>query len=150
MYRSILRPASVALMALLFTYAGFSKFLRLSLFNYQMHNQVFPLWMVPIITWTVPLMELIIVGLLFFPGMRQVGLWAAFLLMSLFSVYIGLVLLHVFHRIPCSCGGVINHLGWREHLLFNLFFTEVAWIGVWSGKKRVMAVEGRQQDVSPL
>lgn len=30
------------------------------------------------------------------------------------------------HNIPCSCGGILESLGWREHLYFNLAFIALA------------------------
>jgi putative oxidoreductase len=50
--------------------------------------------------------------------------------MLLFTVYTFLVLINVFGRRPCACGGVIENLTWGQHLVFNLFFVGVAIAGI--------------------
>lgn len=34
-------------------------------------------------------------------------------------------------RLPCSCGGVIALLSWKQHIAFNLFFLSLAVIGIY-------------------
>ena len=53
---------------------------------------------------------------------RLIGLYLSVTLLTLFSGYVLIVLLGAFGRIPCACGGVIELLGWKGHLVFNLFF----------------------------
>jgi hypothetical protein len=38
-------------------------------------------------------------------------------------------------KLPCSCGGVLKNLSWKEHLMFNFCFTAIAFIG-WRFSKK--------------
>ena len=38
-------------------------------------------------------------------------------------------------HLPCSCGGVIQHLTWGQHIVFNGFFIAVAATGI-AGRRR--------------
>jgi len=79
------------------------------------------------ISWTIPLVEIAISLLLFIPNFRRIGLLLSALLMSLFTLYIAYMLLFT-PALPCSCGGVLKNLGWKEHLVFNSCFTVLAFI----------------------
>jgi hypothetical protein len=52
-------------------------------------------------------------------------LYAAFSLMVMFTTYI-ICILTLSLYIPCSCGGVLEKLGWKEHLVFNIAFIILA------------------------
>jgi putative oxidoreductase len=119
------------LLILLFVYAAASKLLDPDRSRGQMMNQVFPAWVAGILVWAVPLAELITAGLLVFNRTALSGLYMALGLMSAFTIYIALVLLHVFGRVPCSCGGVLQKMGWVPHLFFNLFFLLLTVTGIY-------------------
>lgn len=76
-----------------------------------------------------PLLELTVSALLFFPKSRLLGLYASLILMAIFTIYIGYSLLSG-SNLPCSCGGVIQNLSWREHLLLNFTLTSLAAVGL--------------------
>lgn len=127
-----------SLLILLFVYTSVSKWLAFKTFIGQINNQPFPNWMTPIIVWTLPPVEIIISGLLMFERTQLLGFRAALILMSLFTIYTFLVLINVFGRTPCACGGVIESLSWPQHLVFNLFFVGVAIAGILLKKRRSM------------
>ncbi len=110
------------LLILLFTYTAVSKWLNMEAHLYAMRNQPFSRPLNNFLAYSIPVVEIITVILLLMQRTRLMGLLVAFILMLLFTGYVGMVLLHVFGRIPCSCGGVLEQLGWKEHLVFNLFF----------------------------
>ena len=66
----------------------------------------------------VPLTELGISLLLLLPQTRFAGLFLSFVLLVLFTSYLGYMVLYTPH-LPCSCGGVIGSLSWTEHMVFN-------------------------------
>jgi putative oxidoreductase len=136
MKRSTLVEIISAMLILLFLYTGVIKFLDFKVFIHDMDNQPFPNWMTPYLVWTIPTIEIIISIALLFNNTRKPGLWAACILMSLFSIYTAAVLLHFFDRVPCSCGGVIKNLTWKQHLLFNLFFEGISIAGILLINKR--------------
>lgn len=80
------------------------------------------------VSWLVPFTEIFIAFLLLRPGTRHMGFAGSFLLMLFFSFYIAWMLLFSPH-LPCSCGGIIGQLNWREHLIVNLLLTSLAAFG---------------------
>lgn len=73
----------------------------------------------------IPLVELTVSLLLVVPSVRKLGLYGAFILMCVFTTYVGYMIIFTPH-LPCSCGGVLKQLTWKQHLLFNAFFTLMA------------------------
>jgi putative oxidoreductase len=137
MKRKIVIEILSSLLILLFVYTSVSKWLAFKKFIGEMNNQPFPNWMTPVLVWTLPAAEVLIAGLLMFDRTQLIGFRASLILMLLFTVYTGLVLLNVFGRTPCSCGGVIEQLSWGQHLFFNLFFVAVALTGIWLKRKEL-------------
>ena len=110
------------LLILLFSYTAFAKLINIPLFTSEMHNQPMPLWFSSVLVYLLPVLEILIVIALLMDHYRLLGMMAALFLMLLFTAYTLLILLHVFPRVPCSCGGVIKQLSWKQHLAFNLVF----------------------------
>jgi putative oxidoreductase len=130
MKRKIIIEIISSLLILLFLYASVSKWLAFKLFMGEMNNQPFPNWMTPFLVWSIPFIEVIIAVGLIFEKTRIPALYASLLLMSAFTIYTIVVLLHAFKYIPCSCGGVIRKLTWPQHLFFNLFFVGISILGI--------------------
>ena len=122
---------AIFLLILLFVYTALSKLMDFQLFQSQMYNQTLPHGIATFLIWTLPGIELITGGLLFFENTRLYGFYLSSILMMLFTIYIGLVLLNFFDRVPCSCGGVIKALGWKLHFVFNIFFLLLSFIGIY-------------------
>lgn len=118
------------LVVLLFMYTATSKLLDMGRFAAELHNQPIPQTITPYLVWMIPSLEIIIAFLLIFEHTRLIGLCGSFMLMSVFTVYTALVLLRVFQRVPCSCGGVIRQLTWPGHLVFNICFVLISLIGI--------------------
>lgn len=110
---------------LLFVYAAVSKLLDFENFQVQIGQSpllsAFAGW----VAWGIPVLELIIVSLLVVPKSRLLGLIASFTLMVMFTVYI-VIILNFSSFVPCSCGGILEKMGWMEHLVFNLAFVLLA------------------------
>jgi putative oxidoreductase len=121
-YRANPAFAGTQLLILLFVYAACSKLLEFTRFQHQLYNQNIPHGLAATLAYTLPVAELTSAGLLVFDRSRFAGLLSGFLLLILFSGYIGLVLLGFWDRVPCSCGGILNHLSWTTHFIFNLAF----------------------------
>lgn len=71
------------------------------------------------VSYAVIVLELIIVTLLIFPKSNLLGLYSSTALMSAFTIYIFLIL-NYSEFVPCSCGGILEKMGWTEHLIFNI------------------------------
>jgi putative oxidoreductase len=82
-----------------------------------------------ILSFFLPGVELIIAILLFIPSMRLWGFAGSLFLMLSFTFYITYMIFFTPH-LPCSCGGVLAQMTWKQHLLFNIFFTALAVVGL--------------------
>jgi len=133
-----------SILILLFLYASFSKIFEISQFKRDMFNQPFPHWLSNIFLYLIPGTEIAICVLLILDRFRTKGLVAAAILMGLFTLYTGAILFHLFKYIPCSCGGVIKLLSWRQHLFFNLFFLLISIIALILNKQIGISI----QDIS--
>lgn len=129
MKRDTLAQLLAALLLGLFLYAALSKLLNYPQFASQLglHPLLRPV--AGTMAWALPAVEIVLSACLFVPAWRLAGLYAAFLMLLLFSVYILGMLLTASH-LPCSCGGILRHLTWRQHLIFNLAFLGIAWWGI--------------------
>jgi predicted anti-sigma-YlaC factor YlaD len=87
------------------------------------------------VAWAVVVVEYIVAFLLFWPRTRKIGLYASLGLMSIFTIYIGLMMVFA-PKLPCSCGGVISKMTWGYHLVFNTFFAFLALIAIWLDRKK--------------
>ncbi|MCX2681897.1 hypothetical protein OOZ15_18235 [Galbibacter sp. EGI 63066] len=117
------------LFILLFIYTSINKLLNIKTFYMRLANFPFISSYAFWVAWGVPVLEIIITVLFFLPKYRLSALYASFTLMSIFTAYIILVL-RVSNSIPCSCGGVISSLGWKEHIVFNCAFIGLALWGI--------------------
>lgn len=114
---------------LLFCYAGYSK--RLDFENFQVQIAQSPLLSAyaGFVSYAVIVAELLIIVLLLIPRSRIAGLYASLAIMTAFTIYIYLIL-NYSDFIPCSCGGILEKMGWIEHLVFNLACVVIAGAGI--------------------
>jgi hypothetical protein len=121
--------ATCLLYLLLFVYAAVSKLLDFENFQVQLGQSPLVGPYAALLTWLVPGLELFLSVMLSFTRLRMVALWMGMGLMSLFFGYIIIILIFS-PFIPCSCGGILEQLGWKAHLWFNGFFILIAAISV--------------------
>jgi uncharacterized membrane protein YphA (DoxX/SURF4 family) len=119
----------VFLFVVLFMYAAASKVLQYDLFKAQIGKSPLIMHYVDWIAWMVPAMEVIISIMLLIPRLQLIALYASFSLMFMFTAYIAFILTFSPY-VPCSCGGILNNMGWTEHLIFNIGFTLLAVAGI--------------------
>jgi putative oxidoreductase len=124
-----------SLFILLFIYTAINKFIDLEKFRQVLRSSPLIREKGNIVAWLIPLAEIGISILLFFPKTRKTGLWGTLLLMSLFTGYIAYMVFISDVR-PCSCGGIIEKMTWTQHFIFNVFFTLLAGLSLWLNKKR--------------
>jgi putative oxidoreductase len=129
MKRDTLVTVIRGLLILMFLYASFSKIFDPEGFKDSMERQPFPHWLGNSFLFLVPASEIFVSILLLKERSWKKGMIGAVMLMSLFSIYVGLVLFHFFKYVPCSCGGIIKQLTWSEHFIFNLFFLAISIVG---------------------
>lgn len=119
-----------ALLALLFSYTAVSKLSDMTMFIHDLNSQPFGRYWSGFGRWAIPGVELAAAFCLVSARLRTIGLWASFILMLVFTIYIFLILIGIFPKRPCSCAGVFRGMGWLLHFLFNLVFTVLAWAGI--------------------
>jgi hypothetical protein len=124
-----------ALFILLFVYTATSKLLEVAKFQYTLTKSPLIGDYAVLISWALPITELLITILLFAPKTRLYGLYASAAIMSLFTLYLGYMLAFT-PNLPCSCGGVLKNMSWNQHLVFNIVFTALAITGIWIQRKR--------------
>ncbi|MDD7886113.1 MauE/DoxX family redox-associated membrane protein [Flavivirga sp. 57AJ16] len=128
-HKNILLELICMLFILLFVYAAVSKFLIFDEFKIQIGQSPVLTAYTSWVAFGVPTIEILISLALVIPKFRLPALYAAFTLMIMFTTYI-FIILNFSDFIPCSCGGVLEKLDWTEHLIFNIFFVVLAFIGV--------------------
>jgi uncharacterized membrane protein YphA (DoxX/SURF4 family) len=111
-------PASILI--ILWIYTGLEKLLDFRANRNAFHNQVFPSEIADYLAYAVPSIELVLGILLIFTITRWWGFIGSLLLLSIFSTYVGLIWIEAFPRVPCNCAGILEQIGWAEHLVLNL------------------------------
>ncbi len=117
------------LFVVLFIYAATSKLWDFGQFKVQLGQSPVLTAYADGLAWMVPGVEYLLALLLLFNGTRLAAFYSSLALMVMFTTYI-LLVLNFSDYIPCSCGGVLEDLGWTEHIVFNLFFVALAIIGI--------------------
>lgn len=124
-FRKYFPETASGLFILLFVYAATSKVFDLSSFNAQLAQSPLLTGFTSWIIWLIPSFEILIAVLLAVDRFRLAGLYAFFTMMVMFTAYI-IAILNFSEFIPCSCGGVLQHLSWKAHLLVNTGFILLA------------------------
>lgn len=115
---SISRQVFIYFFIILFVYAAVSKLAAFENFQVQVAQSPLLSAFATIIAYATVIGELIIALMLCFTKSRLLGLYLFLGFMTAFTVYIFLIL-NYSPFVPCSCGGVLEDLGWWEHLWFN-------------------------------
>lgn len=127
-YRSLIEIICF-LFIFLFSYAATSKLVDFDQFKIQLGQSplltVYAGW----VAWVIPIVELITAFMLAVPRYRLAALYGSLGLMSMFTMYI-ITILNFSDYVPCSCGGILEKLGWQEHLVFNMVFLFLAIVGI--------------------
>lgn len=122
------------LFIILFLYTGISKLMEFDVFQEQLIDSPILEPVAPLVAWGLPITEFIVSIALFIPKYRLRGLYAAFILMILFTAYVG-ILLSISTELPCSCGGIMEALSWQAHLAVNIALIGLALTGIILAKK---------------
>jgi uncharacterized membrane protein YphA (DoxX/SURF4 family) len=132
------------LFILLFVYASISKLLDFPSFNAQLAQSPLLTGFTGWIIWLVPSIEIIVSILLSIDSLRITGLYASLSMMVMFTTYI-IVILNFSEFIPCSCGGILQHMSWKTHLAFNIGFALLAILSILSAEsKRLQILKGQK------
>lgn len=128
-FNKIYVPGISYFLVVLFVYTAVSKLLDIGIFQSQMAQSEMLQPYTNLLSWLVPLSELVLAGLLLSKPTRSIGLMGSFVLMLGFSFYVYLIMTYS-PSLPCSCGGILQEMDWPAHLIFNLsvsLLTGLAW-----------------------
>jgi len=106
------------LLIFLFTYTGITKLIDHTVFKSSILQSPIIGSYATVISWLIPILELLLVIMLSLERYRQKGFLFSLLLMIAFTAYITYMILFIPH-LPCSCGGILKELSWNNHLLLN-------------------------------
>jgi len=132
--KSLLVEIIALFFVILFLYTGIAKLMEFDVFQEQLMDSPILAFAAPIVAWGLPIIEFIASIALFIPKYRLSGLYAAFILMNLFTAYVG-ILLSISKELPCSCGGIMEALSWPAHLVVNIALIGLALTGIILAKK---------------
>jgi len=114
--------AGIWLLIILWSYAVFAKLADFPLYQKQMRQQVFSPAVSAYLVYLILFLESLAMLSLMFMATRRTGLILSLLLLIGFTIYIILIMGGYFPKVPCSCGGLISKMSWKNHLYFNLIF----------------------------
>jgi len=138
-----------ALFILLFLYTGISKIREHTSFRIALSQSPLLGSTAGLLSWLLPITEIITASLLLFPITRKHGLMISLGLMSLFTIYIAFMVFFI-PSLPCSCGGVLKELNWNQHLSFNIFFTALSIIALWLTKRNKLFIAINRKSRTPV
>ena len=117
----------------LFAYTGYSKLNDIEAFTKGVRRIPFFGHFPELIAWGIPTLELLLAICMILPirKLQRLSFRASVSLMAVFTLYLlGMVTL-VKEKL-CHCGGVIESMGWTQHLVFNFI---VLLLGIWAIRK---------------
>lgn len=118
-----------SLFILLFVYTGVSKLSDIDRFQDTLLTSPLVGKYNLFFSWAIPIWEVLVSVALFMPQLRKIGMWAGMLTMAAFTIYVGYMIAFAPH-LPCSCGGVVSKMSWKQHLWFNAGYTLLGIIGL--------------------
>ena len=138
-----------AFFIVLFTYTASSKFMELQQFAAVLSASPLIKHFAPPLAYSLPLLELIIAGLLFFPKTKLRGLYSSLVLMIAFTVYLCYMILFTPH-LPCSCGAALKQLTWKQHIIFNLALIILAMYAIITATNHKLFIAINRQSRTPV
>ena len=121
--------AIVALLVFLFSYTGIDKYWNNGQFRNALLNSILLKQLAQPISLILPGVEIILVIILTIPGTRLFGLKVTIVLLAIFTIYIIYMIMNAPH-LPCSCGGIISKLSWKQHIFLNIIFIAFAYVAI--------------------
>jgi len=138
-----------ALFVLLFVYAAVSKLADYQRFQIQLGKSPILAPFMNEVSWLIPLIEIATAGLLVSKRYQLLALYISYSMMIMFTAYI-VVILNFSPYIPCSCGGILQNMNWRQHLVFNVIFVIIGCLGVVvypTKNKKTIAIGGEAENL---
>lgn len=129
MKRSFLADGIAYFFIFLFLYTGAIKLTEIHTFKQQLSSSPLIASLAGIIAWALPIGEILLAIALFIPRWRLKALYLTAGLMAFFTIYV-IVILLIDDQLTCSCGGIIEELSPKQHVLFNTTCVILSLIGI--------------------
>lgn len=142
MKRTILVSSIAYFFIVLFLYTAGAKLLDVHMFKEQLASSPILGSFAGIISWSLPIGEILLAIMLFAPAWQLRGLYATFVLMSFFTIYVTIILLMDSH-LSCSCGGIIEELSPKQHILFNTACVVLCGVGMLVARRSTPTIQFR-------
>jgi hypothetical protein len=149
MKRTLLVNSITFFFILLFVYTGIEKFMEIHTFREQLSSSPFFASIAGIMAWGLPIFEMLLAIVLFVPAWRLKGLYITLVLMTLFTGYVLWILLMDSH-ISCSCGGIIEDLSPKQHIVFNTSCVILSLVGILVTRRQQPTVRFRWATTSSV
>lgn len=133
--KHILVEIAIYLIALLWLYTGVYKILQINYSIDQLRESPLISDFALVLGYGLPILELALFALLLFDRTRTTALWGSGILLILFTLYIVIGLVFFRRDMPCTCGGIISHLTWQNHIYFNLCFIFLSFFSLYQWKQ---------------
>jgi len=124
----------VSLLVLLWVYTVVSKLANYQAFYRQLSWNPTTNGYEDFMFYFLPSIELLAALMLLIKPIRLYGLWLSVGLMLIFTSYVFYVIYINPTKATCTCGGIIAAMTWKQHLLFNLLFLVISYIGIYLSK----------------
>lgn len=125
---------------LLFAYAALNKLFLFDVYLYDLGRSPFIGFATPVLSVLIPSVELTLSVMLIFQRTRALALPGSFILMLMFTLYVGAIIAFTTGGMPCTCGGLIKELSWRQHFVLNISYTVIA-LYAWFLNKKIQKGE---------
>lgn len=114
---------------ILFASVGGSKFFNLEKFKETFEFMPFMRPFAWILTIFIPLIEIFTAALFFWEKYRKTAIIISIILMSAFTLFTMFITKYA-GTSPCTCGGIIQFLSWKNHLRANIALLSLGVIGL--------------------
>lgn len=131
--------ACLILLILLWSSTGLSKILGFAEFTRQLIHILGEELSIPASV-AIPLLELAAAVTIAFQKTKVFGLYISVFLLTAFTAYVILVLAGYFGPAPCTCGGIITALSWKQHLIVNIILLSITLYSLFTLKRKEAAV----------
>ena len=136
MRSSVITEVIALFFVALFLYTGINKFMDFYIFREQVGLSPLLASVADLVAVILPSIEILTAIILFIPRTRLLGMYMALILMICFTGYI-FYILNFNEHLPCTCGGVLESLSWRQHLVLNACLITLAFTGCLNLKKKL-------------
>lgn len=135
-YRPLIYWVVIGTIGFLFSANGLDKLLNREMFQFQLSLSPLSVMrhLAPFLSWIIPIAHLLAVAALFADRFRTGALYAFITLRTLYSLYIGGLLISGY-PLPCTCAGIKAGISWSGQLGINILLLLLLTITVRLGRK---------------